>query len=239
MANYITSLRLPDVVYHGTTMGAIPSLKRQLINFQFLRKSRDRDFGTGFYTTLDLNQAMKWHFNKLSKKIKRGEEINTDEIPAVVKIRLHPNRYNDDISVLDFRGEGMDWIKFLLSHRLESSLDHCTCLEDFGHPHPQIVCGSMADNDTGPVLLEFKMSGRSKNIPEDVLWFADQITRDENGKRLFGLELGDQIVFFDERLNKMLTVEGYYKFNVELFSGILNREEWTFYDPDDKPASDE
>ncbi|WP_178076128.1 DUF3990 domain-containing protein [Paenibacillus oralis] len=238
MANFITSLRLPDVVYHGTTVAAIPGLKQKLINFEFLKESRLRDFGTGFYTTLDLNQAMKWHFGKLAKKIKRGMEIRKEEIPVVAKIRINPDRYDDDITVLDFRGEGMDWIKFLLSHRLDSSIHQCNCMDDFGHPHPQIVCGSMADNDTGAVLYEFMITGRSKNNPDDVRWFADNITRDENGKRLLGLELGDQITFFDERLNNILTLDGYYKFNVEQFSGKLNREEWTYYGTDDEPAND-
>lgn len=238
MANFITTFRLPDVVYHGTTMGAIPSLKQRLLNFEFLKNSRNKDFGTGFYTTLDLNQAMEWPYKKVRRKIMRGEKIEIDEIPAVVKIRLHPERYDDDITVLDFRGEGMDWIKFILSHRLESSLHHCECLEDFGHPHPQIVCGSMADNDTGPIVLEFMLTGRSKNNTEDVQWFANMITRDEEGQRLYGLELGDQIAFFDERLNAMMSFEGYYKFDVERYSGSLNRKEWTFYGSDDQPADD-
>lgn len=239
MANYITTLRLPDVVYHGTTMGALPGLKQKLINFEFLKESRQRDFGTGFYTTLDLNQAMRWPYGKFKRKIKLVTEIQAEEIPAVVKIRIHPDLYTDDITVLDFRGEGMDWLKFVLAHRIESSLNHCTCEEDYGIPHPQIVCGSMADNNTGAVLYEFMITGRSKRNPDDVRWFQDNITRDESGKRLLGLELGDQITFFDERLNKMLTFEGYYKFNVEKYSGDLKREEWTYYGADDKPANDE
>lgn len=51
MAIYISTLHLHDVVYHGTTVGAIHSLKQQLINFEFLGESKQRDLGTGFYTT--------------------------------------------------------------------------------------------------------------------------------------------------------------------------------------------
>ena len=75
----------------------------------------------------------------------------------------------------------------------------------------------MADNNTGPIVVEFRITGRSKNNTEDVQWFADQITQDKNGRRLFGLELGDQITFFDERLNKMMSFEGYYKFKRRTF----------------------
>jgi hypothetical protein len=43
MAQYITSLQLPDVVYHGTTMGAIlagEGLKYKPINYKYLKERR-------------------------------------------------------------------------------------------------------------------------------------------------------------------------------------------------------
>jgi len=239
MANYITTFRLPDVVYHGTFLKAIPSIKQKIINFDFLKQSYNRDFGTGFYTTIDLKQAMRWPVLKVTKKLITGGKVEADEAPAVVKIRLHPERYDDDITVLDFRGESMEWVKFLLSHRLDSSAHRCSCLEDFGHPHPQIVCGSMADNDTGGIIEEFVRSGRSKDVLDDVIWFAEMITQDDNGEKLSALELGDQIAFFDERLNRIMSFEGYYTLRMEDYTLNLNVDEeispegWDYYGTND------
>jgi hypothetical protein len=59
-----------------------------------------------------------------------------------------------------------------------------------------------------------------------------------------GLELGDQIAFFDERLNRLLQFEGYYKLNLAKFTGKINdstsyKKEWDFYDKRDKKSYDE
>ncbi|MDG0809689.1 DUF3990 domain-containing protein [Cohnella rhizosphaerae] len=182
----------------ATQRGALAGgLKTKLINFEFLRESRNRDFGTGFYTTIDLNQAMTWPVGKLIRRIESGAEtISSNEIPAVAKIRIYPERYGDDISVKDFRGESFDWVRFVLNHRYDSSLDRCLCDTREDMPHPQIVCGSMADNDTGDVIAEFIQSGMSLDEAEHINWFGRNITRSRDGNRLLGLELGDQIAFF-------------------------------------------
>ncbi|MEK5183169.1 MULTISPECIES: DUF3990 domain-containing protein [unclassified Paenibacillus] len=242
MAEYNVKLTLPDVVYHGTTMGAINSpvgLRNKLINFEFLQESRQKDFGTGFYTTIDLRQAMSWPLGKFIRFINTGvQTISPDEIPAVAKIRILPENYDDVLNVVDFRGESLDWVKYILTHRYDSRINYCRC-----DNHAHIVCGCMADNNTGDVISEFINSGMDITNPNHQLWFGEQITQSKEGTRLLGLELGDQIAFFDERLNRMLKFEGYYELNLTRFSGKLDnssqyQEEWDFHEQSDLQTYD-
>lgn len=245
MADYNVKFTLPDVVYHGTTMNAIdnPSgLKHKLINFNFLKESRQKDFGTGFYTTIDLKQAMSWPLGKFITSIQTGfESMMQSDLPAVAKIRILPENYDDLLNVVDFRGESHEWVKYILTHRFDSSFDYCRC-----ENHAHIVCGSMADNNTGHVISEFINSGMDITNPDHQKWFGEQITLSKDGtRRLLGLELGDQIAFFDERLNRMLKFEGYYKLNYDRFLEKLSnqwdnsnewddiyqfQEEWDYYE---------
>lgn len=235
MAEYNVELKLPDVVYHGTTMGAINSpsgLRNKLINFEFLQGSRQKDFGTGFYTTIDLKQAMSWPLGKFITLINTGvQTISQNEIPAVAKIRILPENYEDHLNVVDFRGESHEWVKYILAHRYDSSLNYCRC-----ENHAHIVCGCMADNNTGDVISEFISRGMDISNPDHQLWFGEKITMSKDGtQRLLGLELGDQIAFFDERLNRMLKFEGYYKLNLDRFSGQMDnsnqyQKEWDYHD---------
>lgn len=239
MSSLSTKFILPDVLYHGTSMGAIlnpEGFKLKLINESFMKspRSQNRDFGTGFYTTVDFRQASMWARKALLAAWRSGvTEYSEEALPVILQIRCILPEGRDQTDVLDFRGESNSWSDFILVHRYQSQHKECFCNMIFGHDHPKIVCGPMADNDTGNVIALFKEEKRAIINSEDRGWFRNQITHTEDGIRRHGLELGDQIAWFGEDLNDFLVYDGYYKLNVERFlADELNehnyREEWDY-----------
>jgi len=245
MALIDTQIELPEVVYHGTQYSAIDGIIRKPINPDFWKP--DKDFGAGFYTTIDLHQATLWakkpfmmlaeFANQENRNVRWVPKIPLGRTPVVLVLEIHPDRYDDNIRLLDFRGEGRAWVNFILRHRLHGKPGQCRC-----ELHPQIVCGPMADNDTGTIISTFKQNQRSPDRDSDVEWFREQITMSKDGRRLNGLQLGDQIAFFDERLNGILKVRGYYVYEHKqqpLQVTIDNFEkEWVYYDADHSPQTE-
>lgn len=95
----------------------------------------------------------------------------------------------------------------------------------------------MADNDTGSVMALFKQDNREILSENDRLWFREEITRTDEGTKRVGLELGDQIAWFGEDSNNFLSLDGYYKINIDRF--LCNnanesnyREEWEYHEYD-------
>lgn len=239
MALFDVNFEMPEVLYHGTVIGALKGLRNKPINEEFWKN--DRDFGAGFYTTIDMFQAARWARKNFITAIESLElagiheaSFDLEQLPAIAVFSCKPANYDDNIRVLDFRGESRAWAQFILLHRYGSSAHKCLC-----GLHPQIVCGSMADNDTGEIIKQFHAESRSLIDNADLDWFWSQIIRTKTGERLKGLELGDQIAFFDERFNSILQLKGYYKFdpsNVMRDLSLKNyREEWTYYAEDGAP----
>jgi hypothetical protein len=236
-----TSLILPDVLYHGTTMDAIlnpEGLQSKLINEKFMQtpRSENRDFGSGFYTTVDFRQASQWARKGLIAAWRSGiREFPEEKLPVILKIGCNLPIEERQIDVLDFRGESNKWSDFILLHRYHSRLNECYCRMVFGHDHPKIVCGPMADNDTGSVIALFKDENRAILNENDRFWFREEITHTEQGFRRYGLELGDQVAWFGEDLNNFLSFDGYYKINIDRFLADdvdekNYREEWDYYE---------
>ncbi|MFC5407567.1 DUF3990 domain-containing protein [Cohnella soli] len=202
MAQFDVSLVLPDTLYHGSTMGAIQGLRIKPINKEFWKDAKD--FGAGFYTTIDLFQATTWarkpvvameRLNKGTDPSAMVRSLPKDQIPVVAVYDCNSNLYTDNIILHDYRGESRAWAQFILSHRHSSTVDNCLCLNEFGWIHPHIACGLMADNDTGQIIEDFRSQGRDIHNRDDLEWFWTQIIRTREGRRLNGLELGDQIAF--------------------------------------------
>lgn len=218
---------LPDYVFHGTIAQYLPSLCDKIINLQYAGKNKD--FGSGFYTTIDFYQASKWA-KKLSSDLELDEEFVGDITPCVIVIRVdHEVFSNRKIDVLDFRGQSSQWSNFILEHRINSSQDFDPC-----NIHPQIVCGSMADNNTGDVIETFRKNNMSNELWEHRIWFEEKITfKSTDNIFVSGLELGDQIAFFDESLNEMIKIIGYCYFDIKNKVSNVSREnfwkEWDYY----------
>lgn len=103
-----TKFILPDVLYHGTTMAAIlnpDGFKQKLINEQFMKtpRSENRDFGTGFYTTVDFRQASQWARKGLVSAWRSGaREYPEGELPVILKIACSLPIEGREIDVLTF-----------------------------------------------------------------------------------------------------------------------------------------
>ncbi|WP_240420335.1 DUF3990 domain-containing protein [Paenibacillus periandrae] len=222
MAEIFSRFTFPDYVYHGTVREYLNGYKDKLINKENLQHSFNKDFGTGLYTTIDFQQAADWA-RKLSNDLALSDNFFGDDTPLVIVIKVEPDNYDGVVDVMDFRGESSAWSNFILKHRFKSSLDFDPC----GDIHPQVVSGSMADNDTGEVIKTFRTNGYRIDFVHDQLWFQNQIVYKQKHKRvLAGLELGDQIAFFDERLNDMLKLVGYCTGNDDNNTNNLEDTYW-------------
>lgn len=77
---------------------------------------RPLDFGTGFYTTTDLDQAKRWVVNRLNHFKKGGGGF-------VSVFELDASRVAE-FSVRRFDGVCVDWLRFIASNRLRFNVEH-------------------------------------------------------------------------------------------------------------------
>lgn len=180
----------PTMLYHGTLDFYLSSFQERLLDRTYWRPNRD--FGEGFYTTISMQQAMKWAIH--GAKNYTGLQTPT---PCVLKVQLLPRRI--DVFPRIFMSPEYEWAEFILKHRTNERRDYDPC-----DIHPDMIIGPMADNDTGIIVRDAVKLGK------DVQWFSDKITRDRRGRRLDPLKLGNQVVFADERLESSLRLVGYY-----------------------------
>lgn len=199
------AVTFPQWLYHGTTADCLPGFMAELINPQFWKPGKD--FGPGFYTTIDLPQAKEW-------ALKWGSENMED--PCVLEIVLNLESIPESKSHDIFLGPSREWAKFILDHRTMKEEDPCTGL--YAREHAQIVTGPMADGNTGRIVDVFTKTG-----DKDVDWFYEQIMIDKNKNSMSGLALGNQISFHDvQSARQMLRLHGAWILNSE--------EEWIYYD---------
>lgn len=96
-------------LYHGSTV-AVQKPK-------ILSPTRTLDFGKGFYTTTDFNQAKKWAQNK--KKIEKSES-------AVVSVFSIDDDFleNRDFKILNFKKADGKWLDFIIVNRSDINFSH-------------------------------------------------------------------------------------------------------------------
>jgi len=93
------------LVYHGSTF------KVEQPNLEVL--NHRTDFGKGFYTTSDYNQAERW------AKIKRKRlHANSSYINVYEYIE------NNNLNILDFKKTTEEWLKFVFKNRESNILAH-------------------------------------------------------------------------------------------------------------------
>ena len=115
-------------LYHGAlTRVEIPRvLPRELY--------RPLDFGTGFYTTTDLEQAKRWVRNRLTHFKKDGSGfVSVYELDEQVAASL---------SIKRFDGVCVEWLRFIAANRLHNNVEHGF----------DIVTGPVADDRVYTVL---------------------------------------------------------------------------------------
>lgn len=88
-------------LYHGSTV----TVKKP--NIQRGRKTTD--FGKGFYTTSDFEQAKKWAILKQNREQSKKAVVSVYEVPD--------NIFDMELSVLRFDGATKEWLEFVVDNR--------------------------------------------------------------------------------------------------------------------------
>lgn len=123
-------------LYHGSTyIVEKPSL--EILNFK-------TDFGKGFYTTTDIEQAKRW--TQIKKK--RLKELNNEK----GYINIYEYIENDELKILDFLGATEEWLDFVYKNRKSSQLLH----------NYDIVKGPVADDNLYATLKLYEKNYASK-----------------------------------------------------------------------------
>ena len=113
------------ILYHGSS---VPVPEPRLITNQ-----RELDFGRGFYTTSDLEQASKWA-KRTAKRLKQTEGyVSVYEIDETQFSRF---------AVLRFAKSERDWLKFVAANRRGESVG----------TEWDVIAGPVANDQTMPVL---------------------------------------------------------------------------------------
>ena len=90
------------VVYHGSN---IP-----VINPKILQSERKLDFGDGFYTTFNREQAVRW-----SERVAEREKTS---VRIISEYEFDSNTAENDLKVLKFEKPDSTWLDFICANRL-------------------------------------------------------------------------------------------------------------------------
>lgn len=120
-------------LYHGSTF-IVKEPNLEILNYR-------TDFGKGFYTTTDIEQAKKW--TKI-KKYRLGKEKIDREIHQYVNIYKYTEDTN--LNILKFKEATEEWLKFVFKNRNSDELVH----------QYDIVIGPVADDNLYQVLVNYE-----------------------------------------------------------------------------------
>ena len=120
-------------IYHGSTF-IVKQPNIEILNYR-------SDFGKGFYTTTDLEQAKKW---TIIKKKRLEKEDNNKDIHQYVNIYEYTE--NKDLNILNFETATEEWLKFVFKNRQSDELVH----------QYDIVIGPVADDNLYQVLVSYE-----------------------------------------------------------------------------------
>lgn len=127
-------------LYHG----ALERVERPRIMPRELY--RPLDFGTGFYATLDLEQAKRWVCNRLRHFKKDG--------CGFVSVYEFDDTAASGLSVKKFDGVCIEWLRFIVANRLCYNVAH-----DF-----DIVVGPVANDRVYTVLTLYEGGYYDENV---------------------------------------------------------------------------
>lgn len=98
-------------LYHGSTV-VVKEPNIEILNFR-------TDFGKGFYTTTDIEQAKRWTKIKKDRLEKEGKK---NEINRYISIYEYTE--NKDLKILDFVEATEEWLDFVYKNRKSDKLLH-------------------------------------------------------------------------------------------------------------------
>lgn len=117
-------------LYHGG-LYIIKDINLEIPNYK-------TDFGKGFYTTTDLEQAKKW------ANIKKGRIGDNENVCMYVNVFEYEE--NIDLNILTFEEANKEWLDFIFKNRNSSELSHIY----------DVVKGPVADDRLYKVLVGYE-----------------------------------------------------------------------------------
>lgn len=116
-------------IYHGSTF-IVKEPNLEILNYR-------TDFGKGFYTTTDIEQAKK-------QTIIKKKRLEKEEISQYINIYEYIE--NQDLNILNFKDATEEWLKFVFKNRQSDELVH----------QYDIVIGPVADDNLYQVLVGYE-----------------------------------------------------------------------------------
>lgn len=125
------------ILYHGSNV--------EVISPKIIVSNRTLDFGAGFYTTSDLEQAKRWaHLQAMRRK--KG-------MPTVTFYEFDDAGLQERAKVLEFESPGKEWLNFVAENRRGI----------YKGEQYDIVIGPVANDNTMPVINDYM----AENISEE------------------------------------------------------------------------
>ena len=114
------------ILYHGSNV--------EVRTPKLLKIQRKLDFGSGFYTTTDLQQAVNWA--KRTRRIRKGGE-------ACISVYEFPEEQLDTLHILRFEKADEKWLDFVTANRKGNVIEE----------QWDIVFGPVANDQTMQTLI--------------------------------------------------------------------------------------
>lgn len=127
-------------IYHGSIF-VVEKPNLEVLNFR-------TDFGKGFYTTTDLEQAKRWSGIK-KKRLEKGNRIKQ-------YVNIYEYTENNNLNILNFEEAPEEWLKFVYKNRQSEGLIH----------EYDIVKGPVANDNLYQVLVGYENG--TYNIEETI-----------------------------------------------------------------------
>lgn len=119
-------------IYHGSTF-IVKEPNLEILNYR-------TDFGKGFYTTTDIEQAKRW--TKIKRK--RLEKDGKTNIHQYVNVYEYIE--NEELNILNFESATEEWLKFVFKNRQSEELVH----------QYDVVMGPVANDNLYQVLIGYE-----------------------------------------------------------------------------------
>ena len=113
------------VLYHGSNV--------EVKTPKLLKIQRELDFGKGFYTTSDFDQAEKWA---------KRTALRLRQDNAYVSIYELADEKLHDLNILHFEAPDVDWLRFVVKNRTGQTVPD----------EWDIISGPVANDQTAPVI---------------------------------------------------------------------------------------
>ena len=120
-------------LYHGSTF-IVKEPNLEILNNR-------TDFGKGFYTTTDIEQAKKWAIIK-----KKRLSIEKSNVEVNQYVNIYEYTENKDLKILNFMEATEEWLNFIFKNRQSEKLIH-----DY-----DIVIGPVANDNLYQVLAGYE-----------------------------------------------------------------------------------